>query len=104
MLSVAVNMACAAKAEVVTFASNMDDASGFPDCRPEFLLAFNAAVKAAGIDVEVCAPYINLEKRQIVDIGRRLGVQLWDTWSCYTGGETPCGTCSACVKREQALL
>lgn len=104
MLSVAVNMAFAAKVEAVTFASNLDDASGFPDCRPEFVSAFNAAVKAAGIEVEVCAPYINLTKRQIVDIGRRLGVQLWDTWSCYTGGPTPCGHCAACVKREQALL
>jgi 7-cyano-7-deazaguanine synthase len=104
MLSVAVNLAFAAKAEAVTFASNLDDASGFPDCRPEFVSAFNAAVKAAGIEVEVCAPYINLTKRQIVDIGRRLGVQLWDTWSCYTGGSTPCGRCAACMKREQALV
>ncbi len=103
MLSVAVNIACAANAECVTFASNLDDAAGFPDCRPEFVSAFNAAVKAAQINVEVCAPYNAISKREIVQIGRRLNVPIWDTWSCYQGGSDPCGTCSACEKRAKAM-
>lgn len=103
MLSYAVSMASAIRADCVTYACNADDAAEFPDCRPEFVAALNAAVKAAELKVEICAPYIGLTKKQIVEIGRGLGVKFENTYSCYEGGFEPCGKCQACEKRKAAL-
>lgn len=102
LLSLAVNVAAAVKADVVTFACNRDDAKTFPDCRPSFVRAFNATLAAADLKVRVCAPYIMLSKRWIAATGRELGVDLDKTWSCYRGGRRPCGKCPACRKREEA--
>lgn len=103
-LSVACNLAVIAKAESVTFGSNRDDADVFPDCRLSFVEAFNLALKTAQVCVEVCAPYIDKTKPQIVAIGRALRVPIGRTWSCYTRGSKPCGICPACEKRAVALL
>lgn len=103
LLSVACNLAVIAKAESVTFGSNRDDAEGFPDCRRQFVEAFNLALRAAEIDVEVCAPYIDKTKAEIVAIGRALGVPMHRTWSCYSGGSKPCEVCPACIKRTAAF-
>lgn len=102
-LSLAANLAVAAGADTVTFAANKDDAAEFPDCRTEFVNAFNATLKAAEIEVEVCAPYIDRPKAWIAALGHNLGVRFSETWSCYKGGIQPCGVCSACMKREAAL-
>lgn len=99
MLSVAANIASAARADCVTYACNADDQAGFQDCRPEFVARMNAILSP----VEVCAPYIGKTKREIVEMGRRLSVPIHDTWSCYRGGANPCGTCPACIKRTEAL-
>lgn len=102
LISTAVALAVTAKAEAVTIACNKDDAADFPDCRPEFIAAMNAAAKAAGTGVEVCAPYVTLPKSEIVQIGRRLNVDLQATWSCYKGGFNECGECDACKQRRKA--
>lgn len=102
-LSLAVNLAVAARAEAVTYACNADDHATFPDCRPAFVDAMNAAVKAAGYDVEICAPYIDKPKAWIARLGADLRVPLGDTWSCYRGGPFPCGQCPACQQRKAAL-
>lgn len=57
MLSVAVNVAVQAEAKKVVIGCNASDAEMFPDCRSEFLKAMNAAVRSAGYDIEICAPY-----------------------------------------------
>ena len=101
-LSVAVNVACQAKADTVTIGCNADDAEGFPDCRQSFLSAMNAAVKAAGYDVEICAPYLRLKKWQIGGMAQAMGVKANEVWTCYRGGAKPCGECSACKKMEAA--
>lgn len=103
LLSVAVNLAIAAKADTVTFAANADDESNFPDCRRLFVDAMNASVKAAGYDVEICAPYLDWAKWKIGAKAQTMRVPLAETWSCYRGGEKPCGECPACIKREAAL-
>lgn len=103
MLSLAVNLAVEAKAEIVTFAANQDDAENFPDCRKAFVDAYNATLKAAEIPVEVCAPYLNHPKWAVVQIGGDMGVKFSETWSCYKGGIQPCGECPACKKRIEAL-
>lgn len=103
LLSIAVNLAIAAKADTVTFAANADDESVFPDCRKLFIDSMNASVKAAGYDVEICAPYLDWPKWKIGAKAQEMRVPLGETWSCYRGGEKPCGECPACLKREAAL-
>lgn len=102
-LSLAVNLAVSAKADTITYACNKDDEAVFPDCRRAFVQAFNHTLLMQHIDVEVCAPYMDKAKWEIADLGRQLGVNLDETWSCYRGGKTPCGECPACLKRIEAL-
>lgn len=103
LLSLAVNLAVAARADTVTFAANKDDETLFPDCRMAFVRAFNILLMNAEIHVEVCAPYIDKPKWAIADLGRQLGVNTDQTWSCYEGGKEPCGVCEACIKRSAAI-
>ncbi len=58
---------------------------------------------AAEIKVQVCVPYIDKSKAWIARKGNDMDVVLSQTWSCYRGGEVPCGECEACKKREAAL-
>ncbi len=90
------------------FGANALDYAGYPDCRPEFLQAFealaNVATKASVENLtrfRVHAPLLQLTKAQIVREGVRLGVDLGLTWSCYdpTPAGPPCGRCDACVLR-----
>lgn len=101
-LSIAVNVACQANADTVTIGCNADDESMFPDCRKEFMDSMNATVKAAGYEVEICAPWIYKRKWEIMRIAQDMGVRLSNIWSCYKGGEKPCGECPACQKLNDA--
>jgi len=85
---------------------NVLDASGYPDCRPEFVAAFealaNVATRAGGFHVH--APLIELTKAQIIELGVKLGVDYGETHSCYDpieGGA--CGRCDACLLRKKGF-
>jgi 7-cyano-7-deazaguanine synthase len=85
---------------------NAIDYSGYPDCRPEYLEAYermaNLATKASTQDGRrflLHAPLITLSKADIVRKGLELGVPFELTWSCYEGGELACGTCDSCLLR-----
>ncbi len=87
---------------------NALDYSGYPDCRPEYIAAFqrmaDLATKGAAEDgrrVEIRAPLISLTKREIIALGLRLGVDYSITSSCYDPGENgdACGHCDACQLR-----
>jgi 7-cyano-7-deazaguanine synthase len=85
---------------------NALDYSGYPDCRLEFLEAFqtaaNLATKAGTEDgraLRCHAPLIQMTKADIVREGTRLGVPWALTWSCYEGGEKACGQCDSCLLR-----
>ena len=103
LLSLAVGIAVRAKADNVTIGCNKDDAVMFPDCRKEFIDSMNASVRAAGYDVEICAPYIAKAKWEILGLAQEIGVGLYETWTCYRGGEKPCGRCPACEKLQAAI-
>lgn len=103
MLSLAVNLAVQAGAEAVTIGCNADDAANFPDCQWSVMDALNHALMLSRITVEICAPYIQKHKWEIVALGHKLGVQIRETWSCYQGGVEPCGECDACKKRVEAM-
>lgn len=102
-LSLAVNLAVAAKADTVVYFCNKDDEAMFPDCRRAFIQTFNQLLLMQELNIEVCAPYIDKAKWEIADLGRQLGVKFEETWSCYRGGKEPCGVCPACLKRKEAL-
>ena len=81
---------------------NALDYSGYPDCRPEFLAAFEEMLARAMPDPpKVVAPLVERTKPQIAALARELGIGPGDTWSCYDpqlgeGGVTPCSICDAC--------
>ena len=104
MLSIAVGLAESKGLKRVLIANHGGDHTIYPDCRPEFIDAMDKAAKAGTyIDVAIDAPYTNITKADIARRGKALGINYDETWSCYKGGETPCGTCGTCVERKEAL-
>jgi len=91
--------------------ANALDYSGYPDCRPDYLAAFeamaNLATKAAveGARVSIRAPLINLSKAQIVSTGLELGLDLATTVSCYQADADgrACGRCDSCRLRKKGF-
>ena len=100
-INIGAALAMSANADAVLIGCNKDDQQEFPDCRWEFINATNAALKAAQVPVEVCAPYIGLTKWQIVQRAKEIGAPYLESVSCYEGNE--CGECDACVKRAKAV-
>lgn len=108
-LALALSCAETQGAEAIFFGANALDYSGYPDCRPEYLEAFAAAVmrgtKAGteGKSVVIKTPLLHLTKRHIVLLGKELGVPFEKTWSCYEGEVRPCGECDSCVLRSKGF-
>ena len=104
MLSIAIGIAESHQLKYVMMANHAGDHAIYPDCRPEFVKAMSAAAKAGTYaDVEVLTPYTNITKTDIARIGKRLGIDYTETWSCYKGGEKHCGKCGTCRERKEAL-
>ncbi len=102
LLSLAGAVAVSHQADNVAIACHAGDGRLFPDCRPAFLEeAFRALKKGSGLSL--LYPYVTRSKAQIVELGVSLGVPFDRTWSCYRGGERPCGQCLACEERHNAL-
>ncbi len=104
MLAVAAGIAESNGLTKVLIANHGGDHTIYPDCRPEFIAAMDAAVEAGTFArVRVVAPYTNISKADIARRGRALGIDYAETWSCYKGGHVHCGTCGTCVERKEAL-
>ena len=95
-------------ARAIVIGANVLDSSGYPDCRPAFLEAFEklaavatAAATEKGEKVQVLAPLVKLSKAEIVKLALELGAPLELTWSCYDPrpGEKACGRCDSCQLR-----
>jgi 7-cyano-7-deazaguanine synthase len=91
-------------------AANAVDYSGYPDCRPEFYQALVDTLRLGsklgtqyGVPFRVRTPIIDRTKAEIVRLGVEAGAPLALTWSCYEGGERPCGRCDSCVLRAQGF-
>ncbi len=88
---------------------NALDYSGYPDCRPEFVAAFQQAAALGlkrgveGRPLEFRTPLMRLTKAQIVALGVELGAPLELTWSCYRGGVAPCESCDSCMLRAKGF-
>lgn len=103
LLSIAVNVAVQAKAEAVTIGCNKEDEAAFPDCRMAFIQTFNNMLTTAEVPVEVCAPYITRSKAWIGGLAQEMGINGDEIWTCYRGGDKPCGECPACKKLQLAF-
>ena len=106
-LALALAFAEAAGARDIVIGVNAVDYSGYPDCRPQFIAAFEALARLAtkagveGSDFRIHTPLIDLSKAEIVALGSRLGAPLHLSWSCYdpTPEGRPCGQCDSCRLR-----
>ena len=104
MLSVAVGLAESRGLQYVMMANHGGDHTIYPDCRPEFVEAFNAAARAGTfVGIGLLSPYTHISKADIARRGKELGIDYAETWSCYKGGEKHCGRCGTCVERREAL-
>ena len=104
MLSIAIGIAESNNLDQVFIANHGGDHTIYPDCRPEFINAIDAAATAGTYNnVKVVAPYTKITKSDIARIGKKLGIDYTETWSCYKDGEVHCGKCGTCVERKEAL-
>lgn len=93
-------------ADEILYGAHSDDAAGsaYPDCSEAFNAAMNAAVyEGTGGKVRIRAPFVGITKSEVVAIGVKLGVPYEMTWSCYEGGDEPCGVCGTCRDRKAAF-
>ena len=93
-------------ADEILYGAHSDDAAGsaYPDCSEAFNAAMNAAVyEGTGGKVKIRAPFVGITKSEVVAIGVKLGVPYEMTWSCYEGGDEPCGVCGTCRDRKAAF-
>ncbi|MCD7929670.1 MAG: 7-cyano-7-deazaguanine synthase QueC [Clostridiales bacterium] len=105
-LSCAASIALSKGCGVLIYGAHADDAAGFayPDCSPAFHQAMDAAVyEGSGHQLRIEAPFVRWTKAQVVKKGLELGVPYELTWSCYQGGEKPCGQCGTCLDRAKAF-
>lgn len=104
-LSYAASLADSILAKKIFIGVHIQDYSGYPDCRPQFLKSFekaiNSGLKFKGVKIE--APLLNKNKQEIIKLGHKLGVPFGLTWSCYMGGRKPCLRCDSCRFRLRAF-
>jgi 7-cyano-7-deazaguanine synthase len=111
MLALALGWAEVLDADAIYIGINALDYSGYPDCRPAFVRAFQALADVAtkravgGRAIHVRAPLIDLSKADIIRMGARLGVDYGLTVSCYQASDTglACGRCDSCRLRRQGF-
>jgi 7-cyano-7-deazaguanine synthase len=108
-LSLALSWAETLKCTKIFMGANAIDFSGYPDCRPSFIEAFQKVAllgTKSGVQrkpIRIKAPLLFKTKSQIVKLAKRLGVPLELTWSCYRGGKFPCQSCESCLLRAKGF-
>jgi 7-cyano-7-deazaguanine synthase len=119
MLSIAAGVAVNNSYNYVATGVHSGDHFIYPDCRPDFIIAANAAIVRGNAGFGgvhdwnqfpqnqpqefVKAPFLFFSKADIATLALRLGVPLHETWSCYKGGDKHCGKCGTCVERLEAI-
>ncbi|MDE5764545.1 MAG: 7-cyano-7-deazaguanine synthase QueC [Ruminococcus sp.] len=102
----AASIALSNECSVIYYGAHSDDAAGnaYPDCSESFNKAMNDAVYiGSGEQLRIVAPFVEMTKADIVKKGLELSVPYELTWSCYEGGDKPCGVCGTCRDRIKAF-
>lgn len=105
-LSVAASIGLSIGAQEIWYGAHADDAAGsaYPDCSLEFVENMRQAIETgSGGGITIRAPFVNVNKAAVVKKGLWLKVPYELTWSCYEGGEKPCGKCGTCIDRAKAF-
>lgn len=105
-LASAASMALSKDCSVIYYGAHADDAAGnaYPDCSEVFNNAMNTAIfEGSGGQLKVEAPFVGMPKSEVVRIGLQLHAPYELTWSCYEGGDKPCGVCGTCIDRQRAF-
>jgi 7-cyano-7-deazaguanine synthase len=109
-IAIALSLAEAQGASSIYLGINAVDYSGYPDCRPAYLeayqnlIALSSKVGIEGNSIQLIAPLVRNSKIDIVRQAIALGVPINETWSCYQGDIEPCGVCDSCRLRDEALI
>ncbi|WP_420549121.1 7-cyano-7-deazaguanine synthase QueC [Curvivirga sp.] len=106
MLAIVFGIAAAKKADAVATAVHGGDHFIYPDCRPDFVDAFQKMQDKAldgYADVKLYTPFVHVPKSDIVKAGAAADTPFAETWSCYKGGDIHCGRCGTCVERREAF-
>lgn len=104
-LSIGLAYAESLDADAIFIGATATDYSGYPDCRPEYIEAYqkmaNLATKKGveGNPIEIIAPLLHMTKSEIIKRGTELKAPFEKTWSCYKGEEKACGKCDSCLLR-----
>ena len=108
-VAIGLSLAEARGANRIALGINAMDYSGYPDCRPDYLQAYqelanlSSKVGREGNGIRLWAPLLHWEKTKIFKEALRLKIPIEKTWSCYQGKIKPCGKCDSCRIRDQAL-
>ena len=105
-LSSAASLALSKGCSVIYYGAHADDAAGnaYPDCSSAFHRAISDAIFiGSGEQLRVEAPFVDMKKAEVVKKGLALKVPYHLTWSCYEGGDKPCGVCGTCLDRAEAF-
>ena len=104
-LSIGLAYAESIDADAVFIGVTATDYSGYPDCRPEYMQAYQKMADLAtkrgveGRNIQIITPLINLSKAEIIKKGVELNAPFEKTWSCYKGEDKACGRCDSCLLR-----
>ena len=105
-LACAASLAYSLGANVVCYGAHADDAAGsvYPDCSKDFAYAMRKAIKeGTGDQVDMYSPLITFTKTEVLERAIAFDTPLHLTWSCYEGGDKPCGKCGTCIDRAKAF-
>ena len=106
LLSIATSFAEAKEADTIFIGVQSLDYSGYPDCRPQFIEAFQRVIDLGTKDttsITLKTPFLRMTTTDILNVGMKLGVPYEHTWSCYQKEEKACGTCGSCHFRKEAF-
>ena len=104
LLSLAAAWAEALGVNVVFYGAQAQDQYGYWDCTVDFVAKINDVLSLNRKNrIKIRAPFVDKSKAELVKIGLTLGVDYDHTWSCYRGGDKPCGVCPTCVERARAF-
>lgn len=109
MLSIAWGYATSIKASIIGCGAHAGDHFIYPDCRHTFFDLFERTMMLGtqGIsnpELNLFLPFLQKDKSYAVKVGKQLGVDFTQTWSCYKGGDIHCGKCGTCYERKKAFL
>jgi 7-cyano-7-deazaguanine synthase len=108
MLNIAAGLAITVGADRLATGVHAGDHYIYPDCRPEFIWSLQQMLKIANEgfidpDFKIYAPFVDVNKARIAQIGHELNIPWSETWSCYKGEEIHCGACGTCFERREAF-